>query len=512
MSRARIAVLRCPLRWQAQGATQEKIRPMVSTGMAATARRIRTWLGSALLLLALAGCATVDTSPINTIRESAESRSPEYIPDAGDDGSTVVALAFSGGGVRAAAWAYGALLELDSMVIDTVPYERTLVDNVRTVAGTSGGAIAAAYLGYRGKSGYHDFLERFLYQDGEAYMTTRASPGTLVKAALAGGANDRSTFARWLDENLFEGATYAAFRTPDRPIVWLTASDIYNNTPFLFTRDTFAALCSNIDELKIADAVGASAAFPVAFTPVILKTPRVDCQYQRPPWLERALASPKSSVRLRAHAQALSSYQTNGNLEFVRLLDGGLTDNLGITGLTLERAKSVTPYGPLSPRQAVRLRNFLFIVTDAGVRNQYRWGISPVATRLDKVIRAASDTALASATRSGFDAIDLALREWQEALIEYRCSLSKAEVLRLRGTLAKWDCRDVTVTTEHVSFHDADPQLFERLNRIPTRLRLPREEVDLVVAAARDAVRRNVNIRRVADEARRHAPKFDNLE
>jgi len=197
-------------------------------------------------------------------------------------------------------------------------------------------------------------------------------------------------------------------------------------------------------------------------------------------------------------------------LALYSLLDGGLTDNLGITGLTLERAKADTPHGPLSPRQAVRLRNFLFIVTDAGVHTQYRWGLSPVPTRLDKVIVAASDTALASASCSGFDAVDLALKQWQDALIRYRCGLSRNEVLRLRGTLAKWDCRDVTATTEHVSFREADPELFERLNNTPTRLKLLRDQVDLIVNAARGAIRRNTNINTIVDETRRYAPIFDN--
>lgn len=462
-----------------------------------------------ILTLALSGCLTIDTTPINVVSTRPEPPSPAYIPDTDDDSSTVVALAFSGGGMRAAAWAYGSLLGLDSMLTDAGSSQRTLVDDVRTVAGTSGGAVAAAYLGYKGRDGYQDFRERFLYQNAEAYMSTSISPGTLLTAAFAGGANDRSTFARWLDEHLFDGATFSAFRNPDRPIVWLTASDIYNNTPFLFTQDTFAALCSDINNIRIADAVGASAAFPVAFAPVILQTPRTGCQYARPDWLQQALDGNTSSIRLQAYARALDSYQSNAELGFVRLLDGGLTDNLGLMGLTLERAAAPTPYAPLSPRQAVRLRNFLFIITDAGVQTPYRWGISPITTRLDGVLAAASDTALAAATRSGFDAINLALNEWQEELVRYRCSLSRNEVLQLRGTLEQWDCRDVTITTERISFREADPELFGHLNNIPTRLNLHRDQVDLIIAAAQGAVMRNKNISAIAPETREQETIFE---
>ena len=459
-----------------------------------------------------AGCGTIDTTPINLISQQTPPASPEYLPDPGDDGSTVVALAFSGGGTRAAALAYGALLELDALAIDDVPYRRTLVDNIRTVAGTSGGSIMAAYLGYKGKDGYQDFRERFLDQNAESSMTTQVSPASLIKTAMHGGANDRNTLARWLDDNLFDHATFTALRRQDRPTVWITASDINNNTPFLFTEDTFAALCSDISQMKIAEAVGASAAFPIAFAPMVLRTPRTNCNYRRPAWIQRALDAQNPSIRLQAYARALDSYQYNRKLDYVRLLDGGLTDNLGITGLTLQRASAATPYGPLSPREAVRIRNFIFIVTDAGKHSEYEWSKTQIATHLGHVLLAASDTAIAAATRSGFDAVDLALNEWRHDLIRYRCGLSKEQVRKQRGTLVGWDCRDVNVTTEHLSFRNADADLFERLNKVPTRLRLSREDVDVVIEAGRQAVRRNANIQRIAKEARSYASTFDNAE
>ncbi len=462
--------------------------------------------------IAASGCVAVDTTPINFVSTQPAAPSPDYIPDATDDGSTVVALSFSGGGTRAAAFGYGVLQELDSLTIDEFPHHRTLVDNVRTVAGTSGGAVLAAYLGYKGKEEYRDFRERFLYQDAEANMTTSVLPATLAKAALQGGANDRNSFARWLDDNLFDHATFSAFGKPGRPLVWVTASDIYNNTPFLFTEDTFAALCSDINRLKIAEAVGASAAVPVAFAPMILQAPNIDCDYHRPLWLERALNTENPSIRLQAYARSLDSYQADQNLNYVRLLDGALTDNLGITGLTLELAKAGTPYAPLSPLQAVRLRNFIFIVTDAGRHIPYEWGETQRPPHLGNIVRAVSDTAIASANRSGFDAIDLALNRWQDVLIRYRCGLSREQVLKVRGTLAGWDCRDVTVTTEYLSFRDADPAHFDRLNRMPTRLKLARDDADLAIEAGRQAVRNNPNIQKIAQEARKGATIFDSVE
>jgi hypothetical protein len=70
----------------------------------------------------------------------------------------------------------------------------------------------------------------------------------------------------------------------------------------------------------------------------------------------------------------------------------------------------------------------------------------------------------------------------------------------------------VTVTTEHLSFRDADPDLFDRLNKIPTRLRLSSDEVDLAIKAGRQAVRSNASIQNIAREAHRNAAIFDAVE
>jgi predicted acylesterase/phospholipase RssA len=156
----------------------------------------------------LSGCVAGDRGPINLFVTEVGPASPAFVPDPGDDGSLVVGLAFSGGGARAAAFAYGVLRELDEAVIDEVPYRRTMVDDIRMISGTSGGAIMAAYFGYRGPEEYRDFRERFLLRNAEAAMRTSVGSPVNLSRAWSGGVNDRSSFARWLDRNLFDGATF----------------------------------------------------------------------------------------------------------------------------------------------------------------------------------------------------------------------------------------------------------------------------------------------------------------
>lgn len=453
----------------------------------------------------LGSCSVSNTGPINAFSPVPTRDSSHFMNDFGDDGALVVGVSFSGGGTRAAAFSYGVLRELDAAVIDEEPRERSVTDSIHMISGTSGGAVTAAYFALRGPDRFHDFHQRFLAQDVEASMRTSVvSPVNLMRA-WSGGVNDRGSLANWLDRNLFDSATFAAFDYPDAPTVWLTASDIFNGVPFLFTHDTFAALCSDLEQLRIADAVAASAAVPLVFAPLDVDADSPDCGYRRPEWLERALADRAAPVGLNAHARALDTYRRDGRLATVRLLDGGLTDNIGVTGFALERASADTPYGPLTAEQAVRLQRLLFIVTDAGRETMPEWGQRAQRPNLSELASAVSQTAISASVRKGFDALKLATQQWQQDIINFRCALPAAQVRQYRGSLQGWDCRDLRIAVELLSFRDFDTETQDALNRIETRLTLPADQIDLLIEAGRRAVRENAEIRETVATIRAHA-------
>ena len=495
--------LRCAIKIQIVFCQPDRAHGDV-VGSGSMHRRLRNFAASLLAGLLVSSCAAVDVGPINTEAALTPRPSPAFIPDSGDDGSTVIGLAFSGGGMRAAAFSYGVLRELDDMTIDTVPYRRSMVDNIRLISGVSGGAVAAAYFGYRGRDDYRDFRERFLLRNAEEAMRTSISPVNLARA-INGGVNDRNALAGWLDRNLFNGATFKSFKWKNAPIVWINASDIYNRTPFLFTYDTFAALCSDLDAVRVADAVAASAAVPVVFSPIVLAANKTGCAYEKPDWLKRALEAPDVSIRLRAYARALDAYHTPDRLNYIKLVDGALTDNLGLTGFVLERAAAQTPYGPLSAEEAVKLRRMLFIVADAGRGQTADWGMTREGPRIGALVQAAMDTAVASSVRDQVDALNFAVEAWEETLKRYRCGLPLDQVRRIRGTTAGWNCRDIDIVVERLAFPDLAPDLQKKLNAIPTRLKLPADQVDLIIEAGRTAVRERKSINDIAAEIRRSA-------
>ena len=187
---------------------------------------------SVALGLALCACATLFNEPINLpVKSNADIVPLATPPDV--RGDTVVALAFSGGGTRAAAFAYGAMRGLDRLPTRN---GGTYFDRVIFISGVSGGSVAAAYFGLKGRAALTDFRERFLLRNAEDDLNTRVSLVNVARG-FGGGVNDSSRLAGWLDQNLFNGSTLADLFQSGKPVVWINASDLYNHPISVFSNN-----------------------------------------------------------------------------------------------------------------------------------------------------------------------------------------------------------------------------------------------------------------------------------
>ncbi len=411
---------------------------------------------------------------------------------AGDDEELFVALAFSGGGMRAAAFSYGILSEFDRIQIGRRNSPTRLIDHVDFVSGVSGGAITAAYFGLNGRAALANFPEHFLLRDAEESLSSVLNPMSVARA-YKGGMNDDQQFPRWLDDNLFHGATFRQLGPEHRPRVWINASDIYNRTPFVFSDDTFSAICSDLASYPIADAVAASTAMPVIFAPVVLRTFPDGCTSTVPNWIERARRDATAPPILKVYANALTHYR-DGSMSYIKLLDGGLVDNYGLSGFTIARLSANTPYAPLTAKQAARIRRVLFLVIDGGKGPSGDWAGTAEGPTAPEIVMAAANTALDSGRRASYTAFDRTMSEWRDGLVRWRCALS-AEEMRKYGASKGSNCRDLKFFVGLVSFDELGKQRADELNSIPTRFKMAPQTVELVIGAARDALRANPTFR-----------------
>lgn len=457
--------------------------------------RVSSLASIAFVCAALPGCASIQNAPVNlpgTSATLADTLSVGFEEQAAAD-DVLVGLSFSGGGTRAAAFSFGVLQEMERVPVRGA--QVPMIDRIDFISGVSGGSVTAAYYGLRKRAGLADFREKFLLRNAEEGLQTDVTL-TNFSRALAGGVNDSTGFPRWLDANLFHGATFGQFRAEGRPRVWINASDIYNRTPFVFGATAFRAMCSDLSQYPLAEAVAASAAVPVAFAPVVIQTYPGKCKDPLPPWIVRARDNANSPPMLNAFAKAISRYH-DGSIPYIKLLDGGLVDNYGLAGFTIARLSSDTPYGPLSPRQAVKLRRAMFLVVDAKTGVSGNWINTVEGPSGVDLVKAAADTAIDASVAGSFTAFNATMGDWQASLVRWRCGLSAADRVKY-GARPGWNCRDLKFYVGRIGFDQLDQARAAELEVIPTRFRLPPEQVDSVIAAGRDALRASPTFRSFA--------------
>ncbi len=219
----------------------------------------------------VAGCASgnfnqPDNHPASSVPTETEIRK-QYSRNIGD---TVIGLSFSGGGTRASAFAYGVIKEIAAHEARSVGIGKSLIDDVAFVSGVSGGSVAAVYFALHGANTIPAFRDDFLYKDPQSSFDTSISLLSLL-SVFGGGLNSKIGFQEWLDKNLLHGATFGDLARDNAPVLWVNASDIYNDTVFTFDAETFAALCSDLKRLKLSEAVSAASAVPGVFSPIVIE-------------------------------------------------------------------------------------------------------------------------------------------------------------------------------------------------------------------------------------------------
>ena len=211
-----------------------------------------------ILLLTLAGLATLmvgcASRPINepitkADRAGGYRATVQAAKRTNQDRKTLFALAFSGGGTRAAAFSYGVLDELYRTEIVVDGQRRRLLDEVDLITGVSGGSFTALAYALYGDRLFSEYEQRFLKRDVQGALTSRTL-NPLNWPKIVGGSYGRSELAAdYYDEILFQGATFADLMERPAPMVIVTGTDISTGARLAFTQTDFDLLCSDVSKV-----------------------------------------------------------------------------------------------------------------------------------------------------------------------------------------------------------------------------------------------------------------------
>ncbi|HSN38893.1 MAG TPA: patatin-like phospholipase family protein [Burkholderiales bacterium] len=386
-------------------------------------RTLQTAKSITILFAALlfAGCAHY---PVNA---RLDRHDPGYgyrfanLSSADNSDSLLVVVTFSGGGTRAAALAYGVLEQLAKTGISWEGRQKRLLDEVDMISSVSGGSYTAAYYALYRDRIFEDFESAFLKRNVQAEITRKIlAPFNLIK--VTGPTFGRiDLVAEYLDDEFFRGGTYGdLMRTGRRPFIVINASDMSLGTRFEFTQDQFDLLCSDLSQYPLARAVAASSALPVVLSPLTLRNYGGQCGYAEPEWVGAALENRSASARRFYKAAEVRSYLDSVARPFVHLLDGGITDNLGLRGM-LDRA--ILHEGPLGLAQSLgvkEIRKAVLITVSAETGPDLSRDRSESVPTVSQVPTAIKDVSI---NRYSFETTELlksSFDEWAKQMREHR--------------------------------------------------------------------------------------------
>jgi predicted acylesterase/phospholipase RssA len=269
---------------------------------------------------------------------------------------TNIALAFSGGGFRAASYSLGTLSYLHNLQIDSI----SLSERIGFISSSSGGTITAiAYSSQRHNiTPFPTFFNELLNNlAGESILEEVLATLTNDKSWNQPGSDKSrnliNSFAKVYDKVLFKGETMATYfdRKLSRGLeVCFNTTEFYRGLSFRFqtegSEDKRQLIGNNylwfdnnhfetFKKIKLADILAASSCFPMGFEPILYPQ---DFTYTDS--IDKTLSSKqlRSAMHYENYKEEILSLN-NASFPSFAFMDGGITDNQGLSSLMLADKK-----------------------------------------------------------------------------------------------------------------------------------------------------------------------------
>ena len=343
--------------------------------------------------------------------------------------------------------------------------ERRLLDEIDGITSVSGGSFTAAYYGLFGEQIFEDYETVFLRRNVQkSLVASLFNPANWFRGLFA-GLNRTEMAIDYYDRHIFHGSTFADLTAADGPVLQINATDLSIGGRFSFNQEQFNLLCSDLDTFSVARAVAASSAVPVAFTPITLEN-FGGCDYSAHPLMNIQNSPAEDNARRDMLLERTQSYADKEKRPYIHLVDGGISDNLGIR-TAYDRVQGAG--GPLGfvNRLGNEPKNIAFIVVNAETdpENPMDRSASPPSSR--EVLGAVTNTQIARYNIESRALMEDSVRKWTEEL-----SSQQQEV------------NIFLIYLDFDSIMDLDKRRY--FNSMATSFSLPDDEVDSLIAAGHE--------------------------
>ena len=251
--------------------------------------------------------------------------------------------------------------------------------------------------------------------------------------------------------------------------------------------------------MPVARAVFASAATPIYFAPLVMRTFAGAMRLPAARHASRSTLAARNDVYRRERAERLLSFLDSTNYPYLHLADGAFADNLGARAILDEVALGETVTDALRRNGFSRARRMLFIVVDARTGFDRRYAQVPEPLGIKKVM-----DAVVSATfnRYSFETMNLMrarVKRWETEVRTTRC----------KSALAIPGLRQVRRRPGRAVASNASRMPTEReyLDRVPTAFTLSPKQIIRLRRAAHLLVDESPELRVFLEESARSGAK-----
>ncbi len=426
--------------------------------------------GSFVRLFIVGALLSVQTAcaPTYNKEKSAEENVPSP-PIVQQDDQTLIFVALSGGGTRAAAMSWKALEILKNI---SYPYKdaagRTIVSNLADeidyLSGISGGSFAAAaFCLYKDRMDV--FRERFIKRNIQGELAWGLVWPPWQGLRLLAPSYDRINMASELyDESVFDKKTFGDL--PARPVLWINATHLALGGRFTFTREYFDLLQSDLSSYPVGYACAASSAFPILLSPLTLKNFGQHVNLMDDFKYRMARLNSRDDIEKDFYCRMRDFYNDKSN-RYMHLADGGLVDNQGLQAIIDQFDTNGIINKKLNDRDRP-LKRLIIINVNAGVSPDDASCKKPNAPHVDSVIEYTMVTSMDI----------LSAKRWMtiRALAE---EIYKAAIVAGSGTASLSQLEKPYLI--EISFRNVkDEARRTQCNKLPTSFYLKQDQIDLI--------------------------------